>query len=233
LTVETASALQAVMGQPLGARVGWGLLAVAASVLDLLLLHLSYHQLGWRQQSWLSCDLRRQHAAERQQLSHALNAFRTYSSSCGHILLLSLVNGLVLALAPISSTAGASTGAVELLPAADAGAPSAQSSAPQLLEARVGVLVSAGLTALPLLWLVLAHCAVRCRSQTLEVLATATLLGAGIPPCAGLYFIFSPVYAWPEHLVVRLLLLAAPMAVWLLLLPMTWSAFRAVMALLR
>lgn len=219
------------MGQPMGARVGWGLLAVATSMLDLLLLHLSYHQLGWRQHSWLSCDLRRRHAAEQQQLRQALNTLRTYSCSCGHILVLSLINGLVLALVP-DSAAGTSTGAVQL-PATGADSPSAQSSPPQLLEARIGVLVSAGLTVLPLLWLVLARCAVLCRSQALEVLATATLLGAGIPPCAGLYFVFSPAYAWPQHLVVRLLLLAAPLAVWLLLLPVTWCAFRAVIALLR
>lgn len=216
------------MGQPLGARVGWGMLAVATSMLDLLLLHLSYHQLGWRQHSWLSCDLRRRHAAEQQQLRQSLNTFNTYSCSCGHILVLSLVNGLVLALVP-DSTAGTSTGGA----ATGADSPPAQSSPPQLLEARIGVLVSASLTVLPLLWLVLAHCAVRCRSQALEVLATATLFGAGIPPCAGLYFVFSPTYAWPQHLIVRLLLLAAPMAVWLLLLPAIWSAFRAVMALLR
>lgn len=46
-----------------------------------------------------------------------------------------------------------------------------------------------------------------------------------------LFFVFA--YAWPQGLVVRLLLVAAPMAVWLLLMVLTWRAFRIVMGLLR
>lgn len=47
-----------------------------------------------------------------------------------------------------------------------------------------------------------------------------------------LFFVFSPAYPWPQELPVRLMLLAAPMAIWLVLLPLTWSAFTAVMTLL-
>lgn len=47
-----------------------------------------------------------------------------------------------------------------------------------------------------------------------------------------LFFVFSPAYPWPQGLVMRVLLLAVPMAIWMVLLPLTWSAFRAVTELL-
>ena len=48
-----------------------------------------------------------------------------------------------------------------------------------------------------------------------------------------LFFAFSPAYTWPEALEIRLLLLAIPMAAWMVLLVLTWCAFRTVMAMLR
>lgn len=48
-----------------------------------------------------------------------------------------------------------------------------------------------------------------------------------------LFFVFSPAYAWTRSLWVLLLLLAAPLAVWMVLLLLTWRSFRAVMGMLR
>lgn len=225
------------VGQSLsiGSRVGWGILVVFCTALDLLLLRLSYHQLGWRQHFWLSCDLRRKHAAEQQQLRHALNVYKTCSRSCMHVLVLSLINGLVLALA---SNPASSTG-VELTGPEDARFLTEQDSTPEerMQQARIGILISVGLTVLPMLWLALAHCAVHYShgSRRLEEVATATvILSAVCSVVVQFYFLFDPLYAWPaQQLVVRLLLLAAPMAVWMVLLALTCLFFKRVMAILR
>lgn len=55
-----------------------------------------------------------------------------------------------------------------------------------------------------------------------------------MPPQAfQFYFAFSDYFLWPQCLVVRLLLLAGPMGVWMGLLAVTLSAFRRVMSILR
>lgn len=59
------------------------------------------------------------------------------------------------------------------------------------------------------------------------------LFPTGHPQAIQLFFVFSPAYAWRQGLVVRLLLLAAPMAAWEAFLLAAWCAFRAVMVQLR
>jgi hypothetical protein len=54
-----------------------------------------------------------------------------------------------------------------------------------------------------------------------------------LPQAFQFYFVFSDYFSWPQRLVVRLLLLAGPMAVWMILLAVTLSAFRRVMSILR
>lgn len=172
--------MQAVVGQPLPmySRVGWGVLTVMCTTAQAVLLHLTYNQLGWRQHSWLSCDLRRKHAAQQQELWSAINRYLAYSRSCMCILALSVVNGLVLAL---TTTPAGSAGAVVLTPPAQARFLQ-DTPEDRMKEVRVGVLVSVGLTVLPMLWLALARCAVHCGSQTLEFVATATCVPAGLLP---------------------------------------------------
>jgi hypothetical protein len=91
-------------------------------------------------------------------------------------LALSFVNGLVLAL---TTNPADSVGAV---------VPMLQARLLQdtpedrMKWARVGVLVSVGLTVLPMLWLVLARCAVHYGSQKMEFAATITCIPAGLLP---------------------------------------------------
>lgn len=139
--------------QPLGARIGWGILAAVTAV-DALLLQLAHQHIGWRQHSWLSCDLRRPHAAERQLLQHALNRYTTLATCCAHVLLISLVDALVLVLsahpAPDSTQ-----------PDSGSASEAAEAATSALQTAQTGVLVSVGLTLLPLLWLALTRWALR------------------------------------------------------------------------
>lgn len=132
----------------MGLRVGWGVPAtVANTALQVLLIYLSYCHMGWRQHSWLTCDLRRPHAAEQQLLQHALNRFRTLSASTMYILLLSFLDALVLVLTALPAQHAA-------------GAPAGNGTA-AVQVASTGVLVSMGLTLLPLLWLAFTHWAVQ------------------------------------------------------------------------
>jgi hypothetical protein len=172
--------MQAVVGQPLpmGSRVGWGLLTVVCTAAQFVLLHLTYNQLGWRQHSWLSCDPRRKHAAQQQELWRALNRYLAYSRSCMCILALSFVNGLALAL---TTNPAGSAGAVVLMPPAQARFLQ-DTPEDRMKEARVGVLVSVGLTVLPMLWLALARCAVHYGSQKMGFVATVTCVLAGLLP---------------------------------------------------
>lgn len=170
--------MQAVVGNTLhmGARVTWGLVVILFAALDLWLLQLSHLQLGWRQHSKLPCDPRRKHAAEGQQLYQAQTRYTCLTSSCMHILILSMANGLVLALSEgRAGVAGNST----LTAAAEDPAGQAQEA---MQTAKTGVLVAVGFTLLPVLGLAASICAVQLRSKNVELLATATLAIAELFP---------------------------------------------------
>lgn len=178
--------MQAVVGQglPLGTRAGWGMFVIAVAAVDVLLCHLSVQSLGWRQHSWLSCDLRRRHAAERQLLQHILNRYRTLCRCCMHGVLISVVSALVLVAAgraqhTASDRTDAGTAAGQ---AATAVASSAEDMEDPVHVAHVGVLVSVGLHVLPLLWLCTTQLAVHCISKRLELLVTATVAVAVLCP---------------------------------------------------
>jgi hypothetical protein len=93
-----------------------------------------------------------------------------------HILVLSIVNGLVLAL-----SGGRADMAGNSVLTAAAEDPSGQTQA-AMQTAKKGVLVSVGFTLLPALWLGASHCAVHFRSKNIELLATATLAVAELFP---------------------------------------------------
>lgn len=174
----SCAGMQAVVGSTLhmGARVAWGLGVILFAALDLWLLQLSHLQLGWRQHSKLPCDPRRKHAAQQQQLYEARTRYTCLASSCMHILVLSMVNGLVLAL----SEGRADMAGKSVLTAA-AGDPAGQTQA-AMQTAKTGVLVAVGFTLLPALWLAASRCAVHFRSKNIELLATATLAIAELLP---------------------------------------------------
>jgi hypothetical protein len=170
--------MQAVVGNTLhmGARVTWGLGIILFVALDLWLLQLSHLQLGWRQHSKLPCDPRRKHATERQHLYQAQSRYACLSSCCMHILILSMANGLVLAL---SEGRAGMAGNCVLTAAADDSAGQTQST---MQTAKTGLLVAVGFTLLPALWLAAIRCAVHFRSKKMELLATATLAIAELFP---------------------------------------------------
>lgn len=43
------------------------------------------------------------------------------------------------------------------------------------------------------------------------------------------YWVFSPTYLWPEHLAARVLLVAVPLAAWMILHVATWFSMRDVL----
>lgn len=178
------------MGLLIAARVGWGIAAVLLAALDVLLVRASHQHLGWRQHSWLSCDPNRKHAAERQQLRHALNSFRTTRRCCMCTLLISSVSGLVLALAGYADRRAVPTAAVPPTEGSSSltegiGEGRYAGAAGALLLAETGVLVTVGLHAVPLLWLALTAAAVQSGRKSLDVTATATVALAMLCPVSG------------------------------------------------
>lgn len=132
--------------------------------------------------------MRRMHAADKLHLQILAHRFSTLSSSTVLMLLLNITNALVLA-CTASTAAGSARNSMPFSSAAD-GADSAVAGvagAGGLHPAITGVLVSVGLSSVPLGWLALAGLAVQCNSKRMGVAAIATAAPAVLLPVSFYY----------------------------------------------